>query len=52
VRALARQPGVLLAIGASFGWGITPVFEKIAIQHILPENPLMVAFAWCWFEGA
>src|SRR5215211_2965420 len=44
VRALGRQPGVLLAIGASFVWGITPVFEKIAIQHTSPENPLMVAF--------
>jgi drug/metabolite transporter (DMT)-like permease len=44
VRALARRPGVLLAIAASFVWGITPVFEKIAIQHTSPENPLMVAF--------
>jgi len=44
VRALARQPGVLLAIGASFVWGITPVFEKIAIQHTSPENPFAVAF--------
>ena len=44
VRALARRPGVLLAIGASFVWGITPIFEKIAIQHTSPENPLMVAF--------
>jgi len=44
VRALAHQPGVLLAIGASFVWGLTPIFEKIAIQHTSPENPLMVAF--------
>jgi len=44
LRALGRQPGVLLAIGASFVWGITPIFEKIAIQHTSPENPLMVAF--------
>jgi uncharacterized membrane protein len=42
--ALVRQPGVLLAIGASFVWGLTPMFEKIAIQHTVPENPLMVAF--------
>ena len=42
--ALARQPGVLLAIGASFVWGLTPIFEKLAIQHTTPENPLMVAF--------
>jgi uncharacterized membrane protein len=44
VRALARQPGVLLAIGASFVWGLTPIFEKLAIQHTVPENPLLVAF--------
>ena len=42
--ALARQPGVLLAIGASFVWGLTPIFEKVAIQHTTPENPLLVAF--------
>ena len=45
VHALARQPGVLLAVGASFVWGLTPIFEKIAIQHSSPENPLAVAFA-------
>jgi uncharacterized membrane protein len=44
VRALVRQPGILLAIGASFVWGLTPIAEKIAIQHTVPENPLMVAF--------
>jgi len=42
--ALVRQPGILLAIGASFVWGLTPIAEKIAIQHTVPENPLMVAF--------
>lgn len=45
LRALAQQPGVLLAIGASFVWGLTPIFEKVAIQHSFPENPLAVAFA-------
>ncbi len=45
VQALTHQPGVLLAIGASFVWGLTPIFEKIAIQHTSPENPLIVAFA-------
>jgi uncharacterized membrane protein len=25
--------------------GLTPIFEKIAIQHTAPENPLAVAFA-------
>jgi len=47
--ALARQPGVLLAIGASFVWGLTPIFEKLAIQHTTPENPLMVAFVTTLF---
>jgi len=47
--ALARQPGVLLAIGASFVWGLTPIFEKIAIQHTTPENPPMVAFVTTLF---
>ena len=45
LQALARQPGILLAISASFVWGLTPIFEKIAIQHSSPENPLAVAFA-------
>ncbi len=45
VHALARQPGILVAVGASFAWGLTPIFEKIAIQHSSPENPLAVAFA-------
>src|SRR6266508_3724823 len=44
VQALTHQPGVLLAIGASFVWGLTSIFEKIAIQHTSPENPLIVAF--------
>ncbi len=47
--ALAHQPGILLAIGASFVWGLTPIFEKIAIQHTSPENPLMVAFVTTLF---
>ena len=45
LRALVRQPGVVLAIAASFVWGLTPIFEKIAMQHTTPENPLAVAFA-------
>ena len=45
VRVLIRQPGVLLAVAASFLWGLTPVAEKIAIRHTVPENPLAVAFA-------
>jgi uncharacterized membrane protein len=44
VQALMHQPGVLLAVGASFVCGLTPIFEKIAIQHTAPENPLAAAF--------
>ncbi|MBI3740970.1 MAG: DMT family transporter [Chloroflexi bacterium] len=42
--ALAKQRGVVLAILASFIWGLTPIFEKIAIQHSAPQNPPLVAF--------
>ncbi len=52
LQALARQPGVLLAVGASFVWGLTPIFEKIAIQHSTPESPLAVAFATTLFTVA
>ncbi|MBI3742077.1 MAG: hypothetical protein HY257_10045, partial [Chloroflexi bacterium] len=44
LRALAKQRGVGLAILASFIWGLTPIFEKIAIQHSAPQNPPLVAF--------
>jgi len=45
IRALLSRPGIVLAILASFVWGVTPIFEKIAIQHSFPENPPLVAFA-------
>ena len=45
LQGLVRLPGVLLAIGASFVWGLTPIVEKVAIQHSTPQNPLAVAFA-------
>ncbi len=35
----------MLAILASFIWGLTPIFEKIAIQHSRPENPSLIAFS-------
>jgi uncharacterized membrane protein len=44
VSALLRQTDVLMAIFASFIWGLTPIFEKVAIQNSTPENPPLVAF--------
>lgn len=44
LRAVAHQRALWLAIGASLLWGITPVFEKTAIQHTFPENPTAAAF--------
>jgi drug/metabolite transporter (DMT)-like permease len=42
--ALVAEPAMGLAVGASFIWGMTPVAEKIAIQHSQPANPPLVAF--------
>jgi uncharacterized membrane protein len=42
--ALVTEPAMGLAVGASFIWGLTPVAEKIAIQHSQPANPPLVAF--------
>lgn len=42
--ALITRPAVGLAVGASFIWGLTPIAEKIAIQHSQPANPPLVAF--------
>jgi uncharacterized membrane protein len=44
VAALVTEPAMGLAVGASFIWGLTPVAEKIAIQHSQPTNPPLVAF--------
>lgn len=43
VKRLALNRGILFTIFASFIWGITPIFEKIAILHTRPENPPLVA---------
>jgi len=43
LRAVAHQRALWLAIGASLLWGITPIFEKTAIQHTFPENPTAAA---------
>lgn len=44
LRAVVHQKVLWLAITASILWGITPVFEKTAIQHTFPENPTAAAF--------
>ena len=44
LRAVIHQRALWLAIAASILWGITPVFEKTAIQHTFPENPTAAAF--------
>ncbi|GAC1379149.1 MAG: hypothetical protein NVS4B7_08380 [Ktedonobacteraceae bacterium] len=45
LRVLVRRPGVLLAIIASAMWGITTVFEKLAIEHMKPQSGSFVALA-------
>jgi uncharacterized membrane protein len=42
--ALVTQRAMLLAIGASLIWGLTPIAEKLAIQHSQPADPPLVAF--------
>lgn len=43
-RALFIHRALLLAIVASFIWGLTPITEKLAMQHSEPVNPPLVAF--------
>ncbi|MDQ6662238.1 MAG: DMT family transporter [Chloroflexota bacterium] len=43
LHVLVRQPGALLAIIASAMWGITTVFEKLAIEHMTPQSGSFVA---------
>lgn len=44
LRTIIHKRTLWLAIAASVLWGITPVFEKTAIQHTFPENPTAAAF--------
>ena len=44
LQANLHKRAVWLAIGAGILWGVTPVFEKTAIQHTYPENPTAAAF--------
>jgi uncharacterized membrane protein len=41
---LFAAPALLAALGASLLWAVTPIVEKIAIQHSDPQNPPLVAF--------
>ncbi|MGH2459495.1 MAG: EamA family transporter, partial [Chloroflexota bacterium] len=41
---LLSRSELCLALGASFIWGLTPVTEKLAIEHSHPANPPIVAF--------
>jgi uncharacterized membrane protein len=43
-KSLALTPAVTLILLAGLLWAITPLFEKIAIQHTNPESPRMAAF--------
>src|SRR2546426_943796 len=38
LRALVHRPGPMLAIAASALWGMTTVFEKLAIEHMRPQS--------------
>lgn len=42
---LVRRPGAVLAIIASAMWGMTTVFEKLAIEHMTPQSGPFVALA-------
>ena len=44
MRAALHQKALWLAVAASVLWGLTPVFEKTAIEHTFPENPTAAAF--------
>jgi uncharacterized membrane protein len=45
LRTLLSRPGTLFALLASALWGITTVLEKLAIEHVAPQNGALVAFA-------
>ncbi|MBW7881897.1 MAG: DMT family transporter [Caldilineaceae bacterium] len=45
LRALALTPGVALVMLAGLLWAVTPLFEKLAIQHTYPQSPRAAAFA-------
>ncbi len=44
LQAALHQKALWLAVAASVLWGLTPVFEKTAIEHTFPQNPTAAAF--------
>jgi len=42
-KSLALKPGVGLVVSAGLLWAITPIFEKLAIQHTAPVSPPFTA---------
>ena len=44
-KSISTQSGVGLILLAGLLWAITPIFEKLAIQHSFPENPRFAALA-------
>ena len=44
LKSVGLKPGVALVLIAGLLWAITPLFEKVAIQHTNPESPRFVAF--------
>ncbi len=42
-KSLTLKPGVALVLLAGLLWAVTPLFEKAAIRHTIPENPRFVA---------
>lgn len=44
LKSFSLEPAVGLVLLAGFLWAVTPLFEKTAILHTLPESPRFVAF--------
>jgi drug/metabolite transporter (DMT)-like permease len=43
LRELIANRAVALALLAALIWGLTPILEKVAIEHTAPQNPPLVA---------
>ena len=43
-KSLALTPSIALVLLAGLLWAITPLFEKVAIEHTYPESPRFAAF--------
>ncbi len=44
-KSISVKPGVALVLLAGLLWAVTPMFEKLAIQHTFPDSPRLVALA-------